>query len=252
LGIVSFLCGSVAFLTASLPYLGMVTIPLSAFGLLLGVVGLRTAAARRSGPVFPSAGLAVSLPVLILAICWPSLLGRNSLVTEEALPIRGLVMRPPADSGRSEQVVMGSPDWVDASRSAVQQGDVRVRVTTASMQLPEIKGRPAGKEKYLILNIQIDNRATDRQIDYASWGEAGATLRDNLGKPHRLKSVSSADVVGHVRRASVLPGKSVSDVLIFDLPPPNISYLHLELAGSAVGGGVGFRFEIPWAMIRHK
>jgi len=52
-------------------------------------------------------------------------------------------------------------------------------------------------------------------------------------------------VAGHVRTASLAPGKYVEDVLVFEPPAADVQSLRLELPAEACGRSGVFRFQIP-------
>jgi hypothetical protein len=55
-----------------------------------------------------------------------------------------------------------------------------------------------------------------------------------------------------VSSASVHPGKSVEDVVVFEEPVARAEYLRLELPASAFGGTGKLRFQIPKSMIERR
>jgi hypothetical protein len=52
--------------------------------------------------------------------------------------------------------------------------------------------------------------------------------------------------------ASIWPGKSVEDVVVFEEPVVRAEYLRLELPASAFGGTGKLRFQIPTEMIEKR
>jgi hypothetical protein len=78
-----------------------------------------------------------------------------------------------------------------------------------------------------------------------------ATLEDNFGNTYkRINFGFSSNPVGAVERSeSIYPNKSVSDVLVFEMPIDTIEYLRLELPAKNFGGTGMLRLEIPKQMI---
>jgi len=79
LGIVSLVLGVVAFLLCWIPLIGILTLPLSALGIVLGAVALVLSIVRRgSGIGFPIAGTAVCLLALIIGFTQVAIIGSGA------------------------------------------------------------------------------------------------------------------------------------------------------------------------------
>jgi hypothetical protein len=254
-GLASFVLGGLAFPAASLPYVGVMAIPLSGLGLLLGVLGLVITAPKRGGIVFPIAGLAVCLPLLAILVFWPGKFGHPygffTWRKPAAVP-EGLVAHLPRQ-GRGWHVVVTEKEWVDARKGSLLQDGIGLQVTAAAVKTVQPKN-PFGKasrEKGLVITLQITNAGTGRPVKYTSWAEAGArlVLLDNLGKSYRRKT--DPEPAGHIRSATISPGDAVEDVLVFEAPPPDIVFLSLELPGSAVGLSGALKLEIPRKLVAY-
>ncbi|MCK4342810.1 MAG: ABC transporter permease [Phycisphaerae bacterium] len=86
LGVVSLILGVVAFLLCWIPLVGMLSIPLSALGLLLGAIGLLVALMRRgSGIGYPIGGGAVSGLALAIGIAQVAAVGSAVSGVAEAM-----------------------------------------------------------------------------------------------------------------------------------------------------------------------
>ena len=59
-----------------------------------------------------------------------------------------------------------------------------------------------------------------------------------------------APIIGQVQSESVYPGKSIDDLLVFELPVEKAKYLRLELPASAFHGEGKLRIQIPADMIQ--
>lgn len=79
-----------------------------------------------------------------------------------------------------------------------------------------------------------------------------ATLRDNFGNSYkRIHFGIGTRVVDAVERSeSLYPGKSLKDVVVFELPIDTAQYLNLELPAINFGGEGMIRFRIPHEMFR--
>jgi len=268
-GLASLLLASAALVTASIPYLRILALPLSGLGVVLGVVALVAAQSsrdyffrRKYGKALPLAGCVASLAVFLLAGFWLNqfsiLFGslRKSPASEQkTVPLR-------TQANRSET---GSPEagWVDAGREAVQFGDVRVRFVSAMIGPAELKlpkGKKPPKEKYLIIRVRVSNAGAERLVQFRSWYEpatraeqATPILQDNQGKTYPLKAFPpDMELVGRVTQVALPPGKKVEDLLIFEGQPAGIGFLRLELPASAFGSSGSVRMQIPGSMIHSR
>jgi len=119
-------------------------------------------------------------------------------------------------------------EWVVAP-TPVRLGDVEVKVVSAKVAPVALKG-PTGEgqseEPQLILTIGVSNSNRNRKIDYRTWAGAdvsfeqdSATLEDNFENIYKRITFGIFDrPVGRVVSDSIYPGKSLTDVLIFEAP----------------------------------
>jgi hypothetical protein len=198
--------------------------------------------------------------VLVLAVFRPTVLGgRYGETWEGAGPSAGQTLQVPRGLLRRGAPVTES-DWVDASREAVQQGDVRVRVTGVRVRPIDLKGtgssRPS-RDNFLVVTLGLQNKAPDRTIPYHSWAspptveEPPPVLRDDKGRSYPLRG----PLPGKEPAAGVLPlapAKTTEDVILFEAPAAGVEYLRLELPATAFGGPGRLRLQIPKAMIRTR
>jgi hypothetical protein len=302
-GLASLLLGSAALVTASIPYLRVLSLPLSGLGMVLSAVAMISTSGSRipknsgedittteSGMRNPECGTeeknspgislfhilhstfrilsqplvggAVSLSVFLLSGFW---LGQFNMLfgglrkdparEQKTVPIRSLANRPEASPGQT--------DWVDASRDAVQFGDVRVRLVSATIGPAELKvpkGKKPPKEKYLIVKVRVSNAGAERLVQFRSWNGPAApgekmapVLQDDQGRNYPLKVFPpDFEVVGRVPQANLPPGKKVEDVLIFEGRPAQVEFLRLELPASAFGSSGAVRMHIPASLIHSR
>jgi hypothetical protein len=151
--------------------------------------------------------------------------------------------------------------WADASKDAVVQGDIRVRVTSVLMGKVPLKGvEGAGESKDVLLQITVtaENLSKNKLIHLKAWGSTEFTLTgfpgltDNFDNSYRACSFSLFDrPVGQIAgEADVRPGEQVSDLLVFDRPLDTMQYLRLSLPAANFGGTGKLRLQIPANMIR--
>jgi hypothetical protein len=241
-------------------------VPLTVLGLLAGLAGV--VLVRASGGarlVLPAAGAAVSGAALLAALLLPGLLGPAYRVWRERDPVDPAAIRVVPLPGRTTDSGPENPDWVDASRAALQQSGLRVQVVGASVgptearailqkKAPNKKGAAA---EALFIRVRA-RRAEDarsfaadvaRQPDRPDEAHR-PTLTDNTGKVYRERPAPSAPE--GVGKSSRFPVTVVEEVFAFEAPPPGLECLRLEVPAAAWGGSGAFRFTIPAAMIERQ
>lgn len=145
--------------------------------------------------------------------------------------------------------------WTRSDRPSLVGGvEVRVvGVTYDRAQLNDLGTEQDSKDPYLIVRIAIRNTERDRRAEYRSWSGSGALtdaglaeLSDRAGKKYPREDFGlGLRVTGQVTTASISPGDSVEDALIFKATGKESDIYRLELPGSAVGVDGAFRFAIP-------
>jgi hypothetical protein len=277
-GVASLILCSLALLTAQVSSLTLLVIPLACIGFLAGIIGLWVhGKLPKSGLVYSAAGSVVSLGVLVVMGFFPEFLG-----IEPDLPSSEKHLNP-----NRQQVVglhggdfkaAGDAEWVDAGKASFQHGPVRVRVLSDEqfahfkeprsrdlepkprvyvkrVELQTNRGRVLSEEKYLVVYLRLINAQGTSPVVYKAWGGAEENgsrprLRDNHGKVYRLAALGSeGKIVGQLRKADLLPGKPIADMLVFEAPEEGVGYLRLELPASALGGKGNLRLHIPAKMI---
>jgi hypothetical protein len=148
---------------------------------------------------------------------------------------------------------------VDASRDAVQQGDLRVRAVRAVVgPLTFRNAQPApSADPFLQIVLRVYNAGTTGRLEYRSWGhpldpaEQAVVLADDRGRTYRpCHFRTGGEVAGQLRAASIAPLGKVEDLLVFDPPAADVGFLRLELPASAGGGTGTLRLQIPRALFR--
>jgi hypothetical protein len=259
LGVASLCLAGVALLAASFPSLRFGTLAVAGLGFVLGVLGwliADTVTKRRRW--MPVTGAVVSLAALVIASFFPRLFSitlRDDAVTTQddpakilAVPIGGSAIEPPSE-------------WLDASRFSVQQGDLRVRVLSASIGPVELSSKSVSRSQspYLRVRLEISNARVRKQLAYQGWARAqGVVLLDSSGKSYQLHSFGpGVDITGQQKDAVALgPFNRTTDVLIFEAPSDSalkaMEWLRLELPASTASGVGSLKFQIPRAMIQRQ
>ncbi len=159
-----------------------------------------------------------------------------------------------------ERVSTKDGDWVDASSNAVRQGDVRVRIS--SVKVDFVSGTDfrdfKSKEQHLLVHMKVENLSDNRKVDFTGWqaveyfDEGNAPqLRDNFNNKYkRITFGFATNIDGQILSASIYPEKSITDLLIFEVPVDGAEYLRLELPAKNFGGTGKLRLQIPKSMIQ--
>ena len=75
------------------------------------------------------------------------------------------------------------------------------------------------------------------------------TLTDDSGNAIRRIVYDKGQVEGQVDSQTIQPGKTLTDLLIFEVPADSIKYLRLELSATNLDGTGKLRFQIPKVML---
>ena len=155
-----------------------------------------------------------------------------------------------------------TPHSLGNARGLVARGqDVQVRITSASIVRPAVRGSQwktvkTADQRYLQLMLEIKPITHRSDIDYRSWGRLhdgldSPTLIDNEGNPLKLVEVWPLMPASRPPEPShVAAQKGIVDVLLFEIPPTSAQELQLQLPEANVGGGGTLEFKIPAAMLR--
>lgn len=258
LGISALVIGVLSFFVCWMPILG---IAVSSLGLLLGLGGLVLAVVRRgSGVGFALAGTGLSVLSLVICLVWTFVLSSAIKAVDDAVAKVGRTNQ--REVSDSKPATKSEPVWADARKGAVRQGDLQIQVTQVTVgQVPlkTITGKSSSKDNLLMVKLELLNTNPTKKVDYHTWSGKDisfdrdfATLKDNFDNTYKRISFGLGSYpVGAVERSeSIYPNKSVTDVLVFEVPLDTIEYLRLELPAENFGGTGMLRFQIPKAMIQ--
>jgi hypothetical protein len=181
----------------------------------------------------------------------------KSVPTDDSTPTNpkfatdGSVTPTPAKAKDAPPVGLNTP---------VKVGDVEVIVKAVSvgkLTLQSDTGLKARRETgpYLIVNLSLRNLSETKKIDYAAWAAdypnefepVTAVVVDELGNSYKIIPKSGIDMApGAVHGSAVIyPGKTITDVLLFQVPVDIATRLTLELSGQNVGAGMRMKFRFP-------
>jgi hypothetical protein len=251
----SLFLASAAAIGASFPQVRPMTLALGCGALVCGLGAWRAGPRGRTVPA--AVGVLVSLPVLLIAGFWPYLLTTAPVpaVKEDDGP---LDTRPVIALTMEGEPVEKTPEWIDASKHSVQQGDLRVRVLSAVVKPAFDPVGPKAPPRYLHIALRLTNVGSGRDITHRGWAprEAGyskvAVLHDNNGMAYKAMP-TAPNTSGGLRRTSSLEASDpVEQTLVFEPPPESVAFLRLELPAAAAGGAGVLRLQIPKKMMEWR
>jgi hypothetical protein len=156
---------------------------------------------------------------------------------------------------------LGEGDWLDVTKGSWERGDVRVTVSSVNLGPVTLKGpkdkQKPTKENYLVITVQVRNSGVARMFNYQSWNEKPATpeapimkLTDSTGKELKPATFPEGwDLPGRGTSGSVVPGRTLDDLLVFEAPAEAVETLKLELPFEAFGEkGPAVRLLVPKGM----
>jgi hypothetical protein len=257
----SFLLGAFAFLAAALLHAGWLTLALGLLGLILGVVAFALHSPG-AGVGLPGAGVVVGLAATLIALVLPEWFGLSPIWSRTKPHQRAAdVAVALSGEGGERPITEGEPEWVDASRDALIHGDIRLRISSATVGSPafqQVSGKQPPRDRCLVLGLRVTNAGIAGKVSYAGWASGSLPqdrpiLRDDQGHTYPEKVFDPIWVIkGRATGSSIPPGKTLDDVLIFEAPPSSVSHLRLELPARPLGGQGQLRMEIPRPMIAFR
>jgi hypothetical protein len=167
--------------------------------------------------------------------------------------------------GRPEPQVEASPEpsdageWTDASKSAIERGNVSVKIASARVARPKLVQRASDRTArprrlYLVIRLELCNNDQTKGREYQSWSVLGDDVRlvDDRDNAYAMKSFLSQgfEIDGQPADGKMVlePEVVASDLLLFERPTGDASPLRLELPAGALGEEGSLKFEIPVSM----
>ena len=166
---------------------------------------------------------------------------------------------PPKKEPPKKDVPPPTTERVPIGRPAVA-GTVRVsvkKVTIGKVPMKEADGSTRyTDEPRLMVAVRIENLNDRRGFEYASWvpdlekAPSVGTLTDDTGvEIKRVTLGFGNNVKDRSAYATIAPGGTLNDVLVFAVPPAAAKYLDLDLPGANCKVKGAFRFRIEMAEI---
>lgn len=136
---------------------------------------------------------------------------------------------------------------------------VRVSSPVAGPVPCESLGRPVQSDPHLAFSLEISNKTDGKKGSYKTWAGSPlglgskATLRDNLGNYYRQIDFGfGSKIIGRVEDASIYPGKSIEDVIVFETPIDKAASFDLELPGENVGWSRPIKYHFDASRVRQR
>jgi hypothetical protein len=245
----ALLLGGTALLCASFPSLCGLVVILGSIALVLGFAGIYLALTRGQFRLaFPIAGTAAGGGILLAGLMFPELLGSVYLASRAKDTIDPTAIRVVSLANARGSAESASPDWVDATACALQQGRLRIQIVSVAIRPMKEGASPAQKlppGRYLFIRLRI------HQAEGADKAPEKPALRltDPSGKVYAQQDVREVAAAPTGRKVSPFRAHFNDEVFAFVTPPPGLEYLRLEVPVESWGGKGVFRFTIPRRMI---
>lgn len=228
LGIASMVLGVVALPFSMIPCLGMLSLPLSGLGVVVGGVGLIVSIVRKGrGIGFPIAGAAISGLSLVFGLVWILAVGGMTDAPRQAtaasrdasgLAARGRATNEPPPAMETLDVKMGEPLTV---------GDLVITMMSAHAQ--QMGGQYFGSyrsSRATILRLSIKNTHRGKIAEWAGW-QGKSVIEDeheNKFEPLSLRGWKNipGNGIGDVDpdyKDRIDPGKTMLSGLYFEYMP---------------------------------
>lgn len=194
-----------------------------------------------------------SVVVLTLACCGGGVLF-TGIFTKSVVDVIDEKMKPVADGDPAKRIPHDQP--AEAKTFKVEIVSAKIGKITRKMSFGD--GTFTDKDDTISFVVRVTNTSDTKFTHYSTWADSAAfgqsqraKLKDEHGNSYFIQGNSSSPPVGSVKSiVRVDPGKSVEDVLVFDLPVEKANDLTLALPGAAVAGGTNIEFRIPRSAIK--
>ena len=177
-------------------------------------------------------------------------------------PAEGTVVPPTATTtgpAAGTPTAAASPSGPAPGRAAADQpltlGHVRVsikRVTLGKVPLRQADGSIAyADQPRLMVAVHVKNTGDKRRFEYHTWvpdleaaKSVGRLFDDRGAELKRVTFGFGNNVKDRTVFDALPPGKTIADLLVFEVPDPDAAHLDLDLPGANCGVSGTFRFRI--------
>ncbi len=135
-----------------------------------------------------------------------------------------------------------------------RRGDALITVEpfVGTIRIKSLDGVESGSsDAYFVLGISIQNVGGGKKVEYSTWSGKtfaaepdSATVTDDLGTAYRHVGFGSARIVGATDDASIEPGKSVTDIIVFQAPADKAGSFDVEFPGANIGSKEPIKLHI--------
>ena len=106
------------------------------------------------------------------------------------------------------------------------------------------------EKSFTAVKLRITNGSTGEKVNYVGsrgWSHPIAALHDDLGNEYKSQEVGLSGAIGQIVTESVYPGKSASDVYLFEIPVAKAKRLAITIPGETFGGNesVSLSADLP-------
>lgn len=285
LGIASLIIGILSFFVCWMPFIGLF---LGGLGAILGLGGLILALARKGAGVgYSIAGTAVSSIALVVGIGYMLFAAGTFAAVDGAVAAarqaekqnnqqraprsqrpnraepRPTIPAAPVDGPDTEEAP--GPTWTQMGIPA-RVGDVRVDLLSASVGKVPLTERftdrqTESEDDLLLIKLRVSNESQRKKIDFRSWmsdfpslldGPAAKLTDESENRYRQIRFGATSRVVGTESSASIYPGKSIEDAVVFEPPVEGAETLRLVLSAKLFGAEGAIRFESPASELQRR
>jgi hypothetical protein len=256
LGILALIIGLVALSICWIPqvseyilWVGLAGVAVGGIGLLIGFmqgrgIGLNVTAAILSGA-------AILVPMVLPGEeKKPSSHGE----TTDTRPDTG---RDTGTDTKTTEPEIKIDEWVTAPFGTARVGDMVIRVASARIDRAKgLDGKSFTPGQQLLVQLEVSNTNPKTKGDYKGaalghTGDGAPRLTDDNHVPYRVADFGvGKPIQGQLGKTAV--DKTVTDLLVFDLPTDKCKELLLEVPGTNFGGAGRVRFKIPRSIVSGK
>jgi len=225
----------------------------------------------------------VLIPLALVGICCGGLLtvagiGKRFLFSEDSSespsvqatikvsPPQGPKEAPPRPSPAPKSSLSGASNTNTLSYlEAAALGDMSIHIKALGFSPVNLRDNDnrfqvPTDERYMWFHLHIQNTSRTRKYDYSTWGGSPtgildlgngvATLKDDCGNSYATITFRrNVQLVGRTSRATLYPGSSIEDLLVFEAPVAAAKSFLLRLPGEALEQKGDVRFSIPHSAI---
>lgn len=237
-GIVAFILGALAFMFCWVPFVGVLSVPLSGIGGLMAVMALIIALARKGAGVgWPVGAVVINGLALAVGIVQVAAISSGAEAVSDAVQE---VSRDLEAQNRESEFLAN--DWRPPAGFEKSEIGWAVRAAYVTpVKLKTFEGLTRSQEKHLHVLVRVTNSSPNRKLDIDQLqGDVvlyGATLKDDIGNRYRSISFGlGTEVVGGTSAMALQPGASEDFVLVFERPVEAAKELILEIPAERFGG----------------